>query len=387
MRPLLALALVLLAGCDVLAPVIVEQRNPPGRGGTPCELAETCAQLGDPAPTTVTEAEVQAPSPICSGPLAARTLVLDGERTVMASSLECTQTTVVVVLAPGEHPPTPTLHVTGGPMRDAVLAISSDDAITELVLDAPAIDRATLELEGAIRARIVGARIAETAVHLRTHFPIAPPELLLDGVSAADLRVDASGAIVRARDATLRQAVLDARTVAVERGSLRAVLLRGEHVELLDVVAASVRIDASRFIAAGGTLTASFLSRCDVATLALTHVASSRFAACAEPIDLEAASMADVVLEGDVTGRGTLIHGGVLGGASVTLEEGTLQHVALCDVSALETAALECFSCAPDAPGEVCAGMIGNAVRCPGLCQSQCDHGPSAASVAESCGE
>lgn len=378
---------VALGGCDVLAPVIRESRGQPPPGGSACDLTERCAQLDEPPPDTLLESEVQAPSRICDGPLIERTIVVDGDVTLPAASFECTRTTLVVALAPGEHPPVPTLHVADGALVDAVISMASDDVLAELDLSGLAIDRTTIEIEGAVRAHIAGGRIAETAVRLHARLPIAAPEVLLDDVNATDLRVDGAGASVRLRDVVGRRVFVDARWLGIERGSLRAAILEGDHVELLDVVAAAVRIETSRFITAGGTLSECHLARCDSATLALTHVARSRFAACAEPLDLEAASLADVVIEGDVSGHGTLIHGGVLGGSSVLLEQGTLQHAALCGLRELVADELDCFSCDPAAPAEVCAGTVSSVVRCPQLCASTCENGAPASSVADSCGE
>lgn len=386
---LVALGLVVLAigGCDVLAPVIREEHPPPVRGGSRCDLAERCAQLDAPPPETLLESEVQAPSRICDRPIVERTIEVQGDVEVSAASLECTHTTFVVSVAPGEHPPVPTVRVTGGALRDAVLSMASEDTIAEMVLSEAAIDRTTIEIEGAVRARLTGGRLGETALRLRVRQPIAAPEVLLDRVNATDLRVDAAGAAVRLRDVAVRRLLVDARWLSIERGSLRAAILEGDHVELLDVVAASVRIEASRFITAGGEMSECFVARCDSATLALTHVTGSRFAACAEPLDLETAGLADVVIEGDVAGHGTLIHGAVLGGTSVLLEQGTLQHAALCGVGRLSADELDCFSCEPSAPSEVCAGTITSIVACPSLCASYCELGASALSVADDCGE
>ncbi|MFO0680674.1 MAG: hypothetical protein U0234_01425 [Sandaracinus sp.] len=386
---LLVVALVLAAigGCDVLAPVIREQRDPPPRGGSRCELVERCAQLDEPPPDTLLESEVQAPSRICASPLVERTIAVQGDVEVAGATLECTHTTFVVSVAPGEHPPMPTVRVTGGAIEDAVLTMASEDAVAELDLSGTAIDRATIELEGAVRARLTGGRIAETALRLRVRQPIAAPEVLLDRVNATDLRIDAAGASVRLRDAVAGRILVSARWLSIERGSLRAAILAADHVELLDVVAASTRIDASRFIAAGGTMSECFVARCDAVTLALTHVTGTRFAACTSPLELETASLADVVIEGDVSGHGSLIHGAALGGSSVVLEQGTLQHAALCGALTLSADELDCFSCEPTAPAELCAGTIGSVVRCPGLCASHCSVAPPAMSVADDCAE
>jgi hypothetical protein len=112
-------------------------------------------------------------------------------------------------------------------------------------------------------------------------------------------------------------------------------------------------------------------------TLAVVDVIRTHVARCTEALVLDDVDLERSLVDADVLGSGRIRHSG-LRGARVELESSRLTLTALCGVESLSvwTTSVECPSCEPAAPPEICGAPAMTQRYCPGYETAPCEGQP-----------
>lgn len=232
-------------------------------------------------------------------------------------------------------------------------------------------------VEGPIDVTMDAGALGLAAIELRSGPAQRPPSLTLDRVIATNLHVLAPSGIVRAHRSMLSRAEIVAEDLTLELSSITFASATADRATLLDAELLSVRLDVEVLVAAAGHMDQVDVARCGQVSLAVADVVRSSFAACTDPIFLDDVDVEASFLSGEVQGRGRFRRTG-FSGASVSLEDSRLTLPALCGLARLDVAstAVECPTCAPVAPAEICGAPTVPQRFCPGYEVSPCPDGP-----------
>ncbi|MBN8609009.1 MAG: hypothetical protein J0L92_00355 [Deltaproteobacteria bacterium] len=235
----------------------------------------------------------------------------------------------------------------------------------------------SLDVDGPVEVVMDGGALSRSSLALTAAPAQRAGQLHLEDVIATELRLVASIGTVRAHHASLSRVQIVAREAALEISSVTFGSIVAERMSFLDAELLSVHLEVDTLVSAAGHLDRVDISRCGQVSLALTEVRRSFIAACDEPIYLEDVDMEASLVSADVQGSGRFRRTG-FAGASVVLESSRLTLAALCGVVRLDvsTTSVECPSCEPTAPAEICGAPTVEQPFCPGYDVSPCSEGP-----------
>ncbi len=239
-----------------------------------------------------------------------------------------------------------------------------------------------LEITGPIDVDIVGGALSESVVSLGGELPDRLATLTTDWVVVTDVVVAAPYGLVRAHESALARVDVRAVELSLEVSSMNDGRLEADHVSLLDATVSRTDLAVGRLVAAAGELDAIDVVRCDEITLAAIDLSSSHVARCTGALFLDDADVDGSWIEADVLGSVRMRRTG-LAGARVQVESSRLTLVALCGVESLDVSAtsIECPSCQPAAPAEICGAPANVEPFCPGFESSPCDGMPRPAAT------
>jgi hypothetical protein len=201
--------------------------------------------------------------------------------------------------------------------------------------------------------------------------------LTVDAVLVTNVVVEAPYGRVLAHQSHLARVALEASELELELSSVSDASLAAERIALLDATLAHVDVAADRIVGAAGDLSEVDVTRCGEITLAVVDVIRSHVARCTEALVLDDADIERSLVDADVIGSGRIRHSG-LRGARVELEGSRLTLTALCGVESLSvwTTSVECPSCEPSAPPEICGAPAMTQPYCPGYETAPCEGQP-----------
>jgi hypothetical protein len=362
-RVLLALGLV---GCEGIGlPVVGERPLGPSMPDDACFAVSCEGALAPHAPRWMPTAELGVASSPCP---ARRSETLSLHARPETLDLRCTDATLHV-----EQPFT--LDLRGVRLTGARLDVSS--TVPGTVLLAGEIDAAELHVHGPIEVRMEGGAIGASRLVLDVDDGGRPPRLELDAVVVTDSVLAAAEASFLAHGSVLSRAHVSAEELTLEVSSCTDGTLRADRLSLLDATVMHSDLDVEVLVAAAGELDGVDVTRCTSVTLAVLDVLHTRIAGCLEPLELVDVDVDGCRLEGDVRGRAR-IRRSALEGERVVLEDSRLTLTALCGVASLDvsTTSVECPSCEPTAPAEICGASARVEPYCPGYESAPCQGQP-----------
>jgi hypothetical protein len=230
-----------------------------------------------------------------------------------------------------------------------------------------------LAVHGPIDVRVLGGAVGESHVLLDGTAPDRLASLTTDAVLLTGVVVEAPYGLVRAHQSHLARVALVAHEVELELSSVADGSITADRVALLDAVLAQVDLAADVIVGAAGDLSDVDITRCGEVTLAVVDVIRTHVARCTEALVLDDADLERSLLDADVVGSGRIRHSG-LRGARVELESSRITLTALCGVESLSvwTTSVECPSCEPEAPAEICGAPAMTQRYCPGYETAPC---------------
>jgi hypothetical protein len=234
-----------------------------------------------------------------------------------------------------------------------------------------------LAVHGPVEVRVLGGAVGASHVLLDGAAPDRLASLTTDAVLVTDLVVEAPYGLVRAHQSHLARVALEASEVELELSSVADGAIAAERISLLDAVLARVDLAADVIVGAAGDLSDVDVTRCGEMTLAVVDVIRTHVARCTEALVLDDVDLERSLVDADVLGSGRIRHSG-LRGARVELESSRLTLTALCGVESLSvwTTSVECPSCEPAAPPEICGAPAMTQRYCPGYETAPCEGQP-----------
>lgn len=364
---LVALVLATL-GCEVGLPVVGDRPLTPPPASDVCfavrcdEVLEPLAPRWEPGLVGADAAACAAIRPVAvslDDPLAASRALSD---------MRCAEVSLEAT-APF------TLDLRNLPLAGARIALSSHAAGT--VLLGGDVSRVDLSIDGPVEVRMEGGALGTSHVVLTGRSPARLASLTLVDVIVTDVVVDAPYGVIRARQSVLTRARLEPVEAALELSSLTNATLRASRVTLVDAPLRDVDLEVGSLVAAGAELDGVDVVSCDELALAVLRVRDSHVARCTHPLVLDDVDVDASLIEADLLGSARVRRSG-LAGRVVSLDESRLTLVALCGVESLSvfTTSVECPSCEPAAPPEICGAPTTVQPYCPGFERSPCDGAP-----------
>lgn len=366
-------ALVLLAGCEVLGPVVGTRD-----GGMPDAVCLDRGRCDEPVPAPPTappRERLALPTVDCDDP--------EIVHVTESAALEVDVGACIEVHVDGAGAQEVRLTV-GDALRAHLTVIAERKTTLEVrVLEASML-RVTGEvdvvLEHALTSAIVQLSLAPSG---------AVPTLIAHTATWSDVLLDAPDASVILRSVELSRVDVVAERFTAERGSLLDVVLRATSVELLSTSLSGAHLDVGHLASTGSRWDGCVIARCDGGWLLGDTLDESDLAASSAPLELEDTVVEETLFRGEIHATNTLMTGGSIGGdvvarnlrlvltvlrgARVEDVGGVLTSVSLCGTTDVLAGVLSCPHCEP-APMEACIdqGVDPAAVGCPGLCDSWC---------------
>lgn len=234
-----------------------------------------------------------------------------------------------------------------------------------------------LAVHGPVDVRVLGGAVGASRVLLEGAAPDRLASLTTDAVLVTDVVVEAPYGRVRAHQSHLARVAIEAAEVELELSSVADASVVADRIALLDAVLAQVDLAADVIVGAAGDLSDVDIARCGEITLAVVDVIRTHVARCSEALVLDDVDVERSLIEADVIGSGRIRHSG-LRGARVELESSRLTLSSLCGVESLSvwTTSVECPSCEPTAPPEICGAPAMTQRYCPGYETSPCEGQP-----------
>lgn len=261
------------------------------------------------------------------------------------------------------------------PIEGARIEVTSSAPGTLLL--GGAVTTIDLAVHGPVEVRMLGGAIGASHVLLDGEAPDRLATLNTDAVLVTDLVVEAPYGLVRAHETHLARVSLEAREVELELSSVVDGSIRGERVSLLDAVLTQVDLAADTIVGAAGDLSDVDVTRCGELTLAVVGMIRTHVARCTEALVLDDVDVERSLIDADILGSGRIRHSG-LRGSRIELESSRLTLSALCGVESLAvwTTSVECPSCEPAAPPEICGAPAMTQPFCPGYETAPCAEQP-----------
>jgi hypothetical protein len=376
MRGLFVLALVVLAsvvlvvsGCDFLAPVVTTFPASSRFAGT-CDEPPTCDGLAHPPPPIASLASLLGPDDACgAGGRQARSLIVTEDTFVQAEDLLCADLTIEIEGA-GEGVRVLTLG--GDALTRARVHVHSAAMLVELQVDVRIVEATELSVDGPITITLGEVQTVASRILLESAAPLAPAQLQLDLGSLNDVAIAGPRGVVRLQSAYGHRATFAVDSLVLERGRLEEVSIDARLLEMIDAELRAADVAVDRLVAASGLFHTVHLSRCGSVSLSDLSFVRSFIARCDEPLDVRYVAIEECGVLADVAGRGGGIRGSAFGGAHVTLDTGDITNSAICGTRSIDVSAIDCVRCDPGAPPDVCAVAAADETFCPGLCGSVC---------------
>lgn len=197
-------------------------------------------------------------------------------------------------------------------------------------------------------------------------------------VVVSEVAVRAPHGHVRTYESTLARVEIDAVEVTLEVSAASDGRIEADRMAFLDSRALSLEVGVDRFIVAAGELDRMHIHRCGEVTFAAVDVSHTRIERCASPLLLNEVDLDGSVVHADVRGLAAQIRRTAFHGERVVLVDSRMSVDALCGVEVLDvtSTAVECPTCEPAAPPEICGAPAIVQPYCPGFELSPCEGQP-----------
>lgn len=240
-----------------------------------------------------------------------------------------------------------------------------------------ATDSIDLRVEGPVEVHMRSGALGSARIALEGREPERLPTLWLDRVLVTDVALEAPRGSLRAHASQLAHTHLVLDSLVLELSSLSDATVVAQDVSLLDVHVVGVDFDATRFVHAAGRIEESQVVRCERLAISSSTVSESRIAACIEGIALYDVDSDTSIYEGDLRGSANIRRGRFLG-RRIELTDSRLTVPSFCGVEVLDVAftSIECPTCEPAAPAEICGVEPRPEPYCPGYASSPCQGQP-----------
>lgn len=237
-----------------------------------------------------------------------------------------------------------------------------------------AVSALELSVHGPVDVHVAGGALGASRIVLDGSSPDRLATLSTDRVLVTDVAVEAPYGLVRAEHTQLARFALSALEVELSFASASNGSIEASRVTLLDASLARVDLGAETLLAAAGELRDIDVFRCGAVDLSVSHVSRTRIARCAEAVMLRDVDLERSLVDADVVGSARVRQSG-LRGERIELERSRVTLTAFCGVESLRVweTSIECPSCQPAPPVEVCGGPRLVQPYCPGFETAPCD--------------